>query len=1052
MRRPSLLLLASLSVVALSRCDCQDELTELPKPEIEVRDPVSGKTNDDPSNNDDGNEPLVIGFGSGEVGTRAERQVEILSKGTGALTLKAISFAPADSRDEICPSPSGAIKFRSAAEQQVGELDKETGSRTVNVIFDVAGGSHCRILLVRSDDEDEELVKVYFTASGEGPRLCAVGNDTGIIDFGVARPGTEKQKTQRIESCGTRAVRLTDLAIDQGMNNVFRLDAPTSLPAEELPPCAPDGSNAAACGVDVALAFAPTTGGAFQGTLKVTTQSAAGDVVYPFQLLGQGAECQLTVTPLAVHFGAVANGQHADQTVLLRNSGVCHCQVDAITAILPADVGFSFVSPPATPLVLRGTQGCDGDPAPGDGAASTKTLVVRYTTPTRTDAVTDNASFKVQAAGNSAAAEFTVTLEAMGGGAPRCVLEVEPKLPATSSPGLGLLAEDQANYKRWGLIKFGNTVKHNTKRMPITLTNMGNVPCEVTGLAWDKPVTAQHNFGMEDANGTPLFVGGNPGLSVPAGGRLVVNATYKPADAGEKWIGAAEIPMGMGFFICGGSNPFMPNPCGGNGVRLTVPNAEGWDTTAIGGGPGVISIGFNAASVAPAIDVIPSQLDFGLITLGCGSEERQVKVYNTGTADLVVVGTDIDPVANPYEFKVTSSPVPPGGEVTVAPGSSILIRVRFYPRRVGLHSANLVITSREGEDQYSEFTVPMTGEGTNESHVVDVFQQLDEPKVDVLWVVDDSGSMSDDQAALAQNFPAFFSQTSINNVDYHIAVTTTLYSGDTCMPDLTNPNAPCSVPPDPHAGYYTACRNNDRFITRSTSNPQDQFSCNVNVSDSRNPDRPTSDAAEAGLFGAKTFLSQPLIDDPAANGGFMRDDAKLYVIMMSDEEDQSPGPTDLYVDFFLNLKGFRNRSLVSVSAIAGRVPGGCGEQAEAGARYKDVVDAVGNGIFEDLCAQDWGNQLTNLAFDSFGLKSQFFLSRGADPARITVCTTATELDAEQGTNCAVVPQAPENPSPSATGYFYDTSSNSVVFNPASIPQRGQWIRVEYDAQCLPMQP
>ena len=48
----------------------------------------------------------------------------------------------------------------------------------------------------------------------------------------------------------------------------------------------------------------------------------------------------------------------------------------------------------------------------------------------------------------------------------------------------------------------------------------------------------------------------------------------------------------------------------------------------------------------------------------------------------------------------------------------------------------------------------------------------------------------------------------------------------------------------------------------------------------------------------------PIID--MQNAGFLRDDARLAVIVVSDEEDSSDGPVSLYIDFFRNIKGFAN--------------------------------------------------------------------------------------------------------------------------------------------------
>ena len=35
-----------------------------------------------------------------------------------------------------------------------------------------------------------------------------------------------------------------------------------------------------------------------------------------------------------------------------------------------------------------------------------------------------------------------------------------------------------------------------------------------------------------------------------------------------------------------------------------------------------------------------------------------------------------------------------------------------------------------------------------------------------------------------------------------------------------------------------------------------------------------------------------------------------------------------------------------------------------------------------------------------------------------------------------------------TGYTYDSQSNSIVFGPQAVPQRGQCVRVKYKAACI----
>ena len=60
-------------------------------------------------------------------------------------------------------------------------------------------------------------------------------------------------------------------------------------------------------------------------------------------------------------------------------------------------------------------------------------------------------------------------------------------------------------------------------------------------------------------------------------------------------------------------------------------------------------------------------------------------------------------------------------------------------------SASGVVQIESTDDNEEVFAVPVTGEGTTDDQGEDSFTQPLRPKVDVLWAVDDSGSMSEEQ-------------------------------------------------------------------------------------------------------------------------------------------------------------------------------------------------------------------------------------------------------------------------------------------------------------------
>jgi hypothetical protein len=190
-------------------------------------------------------------------------------------------------------------------------------------------------------------------------------------------------------------------------------------------------------------------------------------------------------------------------------------------------------------------------------------------------------------------------------------------------------------------------------------------------------------------------------------------------------------------------------------------------------------------------------------------------------------------------------------------------------------------------------------------------------------------------------------------------------------------------------------------------------------------------------------LSTPLIDDDQANKGFLRKYAKLVVIMMSDEDDQSPGTVDYYVDFLKQLKGARNTSLLSASVIAGYdqdgdaqhpptpviCPGSTSSET-GGVRYLDLVKKAGNGLALTICNGTWGATMQKLGLDAFVAIIEYYLSRQADPNTLVVKVNGTAV-----TNDPV------------NGYTYDPNTNSIVFGSKAVPAKGATIEVTYSAQC-----
>ncbi|MBN2799529.1 MAG: VWA domain-containing protein [Deltaproteobacteria bacterium] len=249
---------------------------------------------------------------------------------------------------------------------------------------------------------------------------------------------------------------------------------------------------------------------------------------------------------------------------------------------------------------------------------------------------------------------------------------------------------------------------------------------------------------------------------------------------------------------------------------------------------------------------------------------------------------------------------------------------------------------------------------------VDIFNQNPAEMVDVLMIVDNSGSMDPYQQKLSQNFDAFIEYFITANVNYHIGVVTT----------------------DVEA--LDAGRIRGQVITPETEDASTVFSSLVRVGTS-------GSGYEVGLETARMALSEPLVS--TANLGFLRNDAALSIIFVSDEEDGSPYAVPSYINAFYNVKGQRARDVFNASALVVTNKNECtqgqADYSSYGTRYVDVAEQTG-GVVGNLCSQDFASIITDLSLASSRLRDTFYLSDMPDPASLEVTVNDALLPCEDG--------------------------------------------------------
>jgi hypothetical protein len=103
-------------------------------------------------------------------------------------------------------------------------------------------------------------------------------------------------------------------------------------------------------------------------------------------------------------------------------------------------------------------------------------------------------------------------------------------------------------------------------------------------------------------------------------------------------------------------------------------------------------------------------------------------------------------------------------------------------------------------------------------------------KIDVLFVIDNSGSMGQEQANLIANFPGFISVLDASGLDYRVAVTTT---GRDYSWQMTTPFG--TIPESQDGGDNGAmlqpasCNMTKRWIEKTDADVTGTFSCVANV-------------------------------------------------------------------------------------------------------------------------------------------------------------------------------------------------------------------------------
>ncbi|MCB1193219.1 MAG: VWA domain-containing protein [Leptospiraceae bacterium] len=307
------------------------------------------------------------------------------------------------------------------------------------------------------------------------------------------------------------------------------------------------------------------------------------------------------------------------------------------------------------------------------------------------------------------------------------------------------------------------------------------------------------------------------------------------------------------------------------------------------------------------------------------------------------------------------------------------------------------------------------GSGSDNLTKNDSFIAKGNPKVDIVWVVDNSGSMKEEQGAVIANAGAFFTQLNNKNLDFRLAAITTdsekiVFSGNSKKP--------------PRTGWTTAADGSTAFVN--------------NVS--------------AGLKGSGTEAGIWFAEKSITTGTVVpRSGASLVFVMLSDEGDQyeckqnktSPNnsvatpcgnPPANAFDPNNNIfkdNGYKVYAIIGLNS-AGQPSTCSGSGTKAAAKnngwpgYYNLSQATG-GMAGTICSNDYSQLLNSIVSQAAAAASSYKLTY--------IPMSSTMVVKKNGVTV---------PKDSTNGWMYNASNNSIVFSGTAFPSVNDVVVVAYE--------
>ena len=269
----------------------------------------------------------------------------------------------------------------------------------------------------------------------------------------------------------------------------------------------------------------------------------------------------------------------------------------------------------------------------------------------------------------------------------------------------------------------------------------------------------------------------------------------------------------------------------------------------------------------------------------------------------------------------------------------------------------------------TSFSLPSTNENFGQAVVYN-------NKVDILFVIDNSKSMTQHQQRLSAGIPDMISALNKLRMDYHVAVTTTTMTTNSADYPMT------------------------RQIVGS---PKYLTSANISLLANRIIAGESGSDNERGLD-ALAFATGSYAASQAP--GFLRSDAFFSVIILGDEDDSSSefgnGSSDDFINYMNNFKpDFKEGGRAWVANFIGTLTNqscdNLGGTPSIGTKYIKLVDAS-NGVKASICSADLASAVSNIKARIVEIITAFRLKDipNKDTIKVSVGGVAIVEDAVNG--------------------------------------------------------